>query len=98
MQLEFLAKYSQIYKLFHLLQDSDIDCELYFDDDGFDLKIIDLPELKIQSKHKNIIKYINKTRTVSNLTCSKAFERIMRIIGGKNDDIEARRNANTITD
>lgn len=86
--IERLAKYSHIYKLFSLLQDNDIDCDLYYTATDFTIKFKKYPNLlcvagDITTNYSNSITYQNNTRTVKNLTSKKAFERLMSFFNKK---------------
>ena len=93
LKIERLAKYNQIYKLFNMLLDNDIDCDLYYTDKDFTIKFKKYPNLicvsgDITTKHTNTITYQNHTRAVNNLSAEKALERLLAIFnknGGKND-------------
>ncbi len=96
LKIERLAKYSQIYKLYSMLLDSNIDCDLYYTSTDFSLKFKQYPNLicvsgDITTKYKNLISYQNHTRTVDNLSAEKAFERLLNIFNKKEDKNERQR-------
>lgn len=93
LKIEHLAKHFQIYKLYNMLLDNNIDCDLYYTDTDFTIKFSKYPNLvcvsgDVTTKGSDTITYQNHTRSVNNLSAEKALERLLAIFnknGGKND-------------
>ena len=99
LSVEFLAKRSNLYCVYHRLLEQKIDCSLFYNDADLYIKFESYPNLMLFADDKNdTITDVAGNRNIPNLTCDKALERVLNYIGGKNDNDRPRQTPIRVTD